>query len=141
MDTITWKTEYETGIREIDDQHRKLVEMLAGLQQVVATDAGDGEIGTRLMAFVKYTKTHLHDEESLMRRVSYSGYEAHKLQHEQLVTQFVSLLQKLRSGDEITPTDLVDFMRRWLIDHIVEDDAEIGRELHERMNAPAAQMQ
>lgn len=137
MNSISWKSEYDIGIREIDEQHRKLVDMLVELQQAVMSEDCDGDIGARLMTFVKLIKTHLHDEESLMRRISFSGYEEHKRQHEHLIEQFVLLLQRLRSGDDLTPADLVEFMRRWLIDHIVEEDAEIGKELHARLNAPA----
>ena len=137
MEPIAWKADYDTGIKEIDEQHRQLVNMLAELQDAVVADPESGEIGARLMAFVKYTKAHLHSEESLMRRISFSGYKEHKAQHERLVSQFVLLLQKLKSGNDMTPADLVNFMRRWLIDHIVEEDAEIGKELRVRLDASA----
>lgn len=134
MESIVWKSDYDTGIKEIDEQHRKLVDLLHDLQEVAFSSSSNGDIGTRLLAFIKYMKVHLKDEESLMRRIAYSDYELHKQQHTQLISQFVSLLQKLKSGDELTPTALIEFMRHWLINHIEDEDSKIGVELRERLD-------
>ena len=134
MEPIIWKTEYDTGIKEIDKQHHKLVSMLGDLQAAVRSTTEEPDIGGRLIAFIKHTKSHLSDEESLMRRISFSRYDEHKLQHVQLVDRLVSLLQRLKTGDDMSPAALVEFLQHWLLDHIIKDDAEIGIELQERLN-------
>lgn len=121
---MIWKVDYETGIKLIDEQHKKLVEMLMELS---STDEPINEVTGRVIKeMVEYVKVHFRDEEEIMKRIRYPEYHGHKKLHQDLVHEIAEILVALKNGKEITNLELKSFLERWLIDHILMEDRRIG---------------
>jgi len=61
MNKITWKDEYSIGHEEIDDQHKKIVELINELDE-----SDSPEITTSIISKVNgYVRHHLDYEEQL----------------------------------------------------------------------------
>jgi len=125
-DQIEWKEEYEIGVAHIDFQHRKLVNLLERLRQSLGQGLDNPVVGTTLKSIVDYTQSHFADEEKLMRQIGFVGIEEHTLLHRQLLSEVASILQKLKKGGEFTPEDLLQFLVRWVTDHVIKEDTKIG---------------
>ena len=122
---VTWKPEYSVGIDSIDEQHIKLLILINNVRAAVLCDTGpDFERGA-LEDLVAYTQEHLKYEEELMREYSYFDYEAHKGQHDRMVSQ-VDLYTKRydEKGSEILP-EVADYLQRWLVQHIQGTDRKL----------------
>ena len=53
MESFTWGTNFETGIQEVDDQHRKLVELINTLgTQLAENDMANRHIQNLLQELV-----------------------------------------------------------------------------------------
>ena len=122
MAFFDWKEEYNVNIREIDNQHQKLVSMLNGLYESLKKGEGLEALGTTLSELASYTKTHFATEERLMKRHGYPEYLSHKDKHERMTNKVIEYLQKYEAGEIRSPIEISNFLKDWLKKHIMQTD-------------------
>jgi len=115
---LEWKSEYSTGIDSIDQQHKKLVNLINQMQTAVDYSTGEEFEREALDELVSYTMTHFGYEEKLMEDNGYPGYEPHKAEHEKMVKQVDSVLSEYKQNPAQAMQHAHDFLRDWLINHI-----------------------
>jgi hemerythrin-like metal-binding protein len=115
---LEWKREYCTGIDSIDQQHKKLVNLINQLQTAVDYSTGDEFEREALDELVSYTMTHFGYEEKLMEDNAYPDYEPHKAEHEKMVKQVDAVLSEYKQNPDQAMQNAHDFLRDWLINHI-----------------------
>lgn len=121
MDTplATWSPTIETGLSEIDDQHRRLFEM-------AATFRGDGNqvrVSRSLAMLCDYAGTHLRDEEAMLESIGYPDLAAHQGEHARFRELLAKLLAESRtlSLDDIA-TRIESLINGWFYRHILTVD-------------------
>lgn len=129
---IDWSPIYETGVRLVDDEHRQLVAILNEFHTAHVKNLGPVLAFTTLNKLVRYAEKHFSDEEGLMAKHHYPSATKHRLEHEKLLAQVFDLTGKLERRETELSLDIFDFLRGWLIDHILKTDMEMGRWLVER---------
>jgi hemerythrin-like metal-binding protein len=122
MAYIKWDTSYETGIKKFDAQHQKLVNLINDLYEGMQQGKGKETVGRVLEELIKYTKEHFADEEALMQQYNYPGYLAQKGEHERLVKEVVTLMEKHKSGAMSLSIETSTFLKNWLTNHILGVD-------------------
>ncbi len=134
---LEWSDSYKVGIQEVDEQHKELVGMLNALHQAIVEHHAKEASRKILDQLADYTRTHFLLEESLMRVTHYSGFEAHKQQHEELIRQVIDLQHKLDSGGATITFELLHFLKVWLAQHINETDKRFGAFFNQNSNLQA----
>jgi len=125
MPFLEWKDSLSTGIKMIDDQHRKLLGLINGLyDSVVNKDTDDFEAD--LNSFIQYSHFHFTSEEKLMRRFSYPGYLEHQVDHDIYRDELEILGQMLKENPAGLDEKVIRIINRWYCDHIELKDREIG---------------
>lgn len=121
---VEWKDDYSVGIDSIDQQHKKLLNLINQLQ--TAVDYSTGEIFEReaLDELVDYTKTHFTYEEGLLRDNDYPEFEAHKRQHEKMFEKVREVLTSYEKDQDTAMSNAAEFLKDWLINHINGTDKE-----------------
>ena len=119
-----WKDEYNTGVTLMDQQHRRLVDLINQLFQCMK-DGGDRMILADVVdELVNYTVTHFRAEEDVMRKHNYPDLEAHQQIHKNFVDKVGVYANKLKSGERLPPADIYNFLKDWLISHIEKQDRD-----------------
>jgi hemerythrin len=121
---VDWKDAYSVGIESIDQQHKKLINLINMLQTTVDYSTGEEFERECLAAVVDYTKTHFVYEEGLMSKYGYPDFEAHKAQHQKMIDRVNDLLATYEERPESTMKDALDFLKQWLIRHINGTDKQ-----------------
>lgn len=124
MEVITWKPEYDIGIQEIDEQHRRLVALINNLYNVLVRKGSADEIGQVIDEVIDYTKVHFAIEECLLRMFEYDDYDQHKRGHDLFVEKVLHIHRRFQSGDASVSMELFSLLRDWLIQHIQEKDTQ-----------------
>jgi hemerythrin len=121
MPVAEWSEKYETGIDEIDAQHKHLFEAINNLAGCFKE--GKAEPGAReALGFLnEYTKEHFDTEEEFMRVGNYPMLSFHQVEHTELLTRVQNLMVKMDEGFLIT-ADVATFVAEWLAHHINEAD-------------------
>ena len=121
-DLIRWDASIELGIRVIDTQHRRLVELINKLNRAMKLRKGRQAMSSVFAELIDYTKTHFGDEEKLMRKYEYEGLCEHEAQHKHFVAKIKDLHAEVSSGNSMVTMDLMVFLKGWLVKHIKGTD-------------------
>jgi hemerythrin-like metal-binding protein len=109
-------------VAEIDAQHQTLIETIN--QLIRAREQGDDPevVGTTLMRLVSYLEEHFAAEERLMQELGDPGFEEHRSEHQQFVSRTLEFVRGQREGRQHLSDDMLCFLQRWLINHILGTD-------------------
>ncbi len=118
MALINWDDKYSVKIKEIDNQHQKLVRLINLLHDAMKEGKGKQVVGKILNDLVDYTVFHFAYEEKLFDRYSYPGGQTHKLEHNDLVQKVKKYVNDFQSEKPILPMEVMNFLQNWLINHI-----------------------
>ena len=134
MAHLVWQDDLNTGIQVIDDQHRRIVDMINLLHQAQARDGSRAEVGAVLNELVDYTLSHFAFEEALLEEAGYEFTRPHKRVHEIFTARVSDYNLRFRAGEDITE-ELIGMLSRWLFNHIRSDDAGYVQAVKDNMNA------
>jgi hemerythrin len=126
MALLDWNDKFSVTIRKFDDQHKKLVGMVNQLHDAMKVGKGREVLGDILQSLAQYTITHFGDEEQLMKLHNYPEYEEHKKEHNNLVLHVKETLEAHRQGKNILTQNIMEFLKKWLTDHILDSDKKYG---------------
>lgn len=132
-DPFAFTDAYKTGIELVDDEHRRLFEIIKETNDLIHEellhDKYD-EIVRLLTELKNYTEFHFHDEEVLMERIQYPGLDAQKRAHSAFVDKLVDIdlsdLDDIDNNQQTYLNDLVQFLLTWLVNHIKGMDKKIA---------------
>ncbi|SRR5690554_1837182 len=116
-----WTSELEVGIKEIDEQHRWLVDLTNKLHDAFQAGADHGTIREILEGLMDYTMNHFIVEEELFDRLGYPESAAHKKYHNRFTEQVMSLLDRHEAG-EMVGAEALELLKDWLTHHILKVD-------------------
>ncbi|NOR72619.1 MAG: bacteriohemerythrin [Mariprofundaceae bacterium] len=133
MKDLIWDDTLSVHIQEIDEDHRRLIELFNILNHaVVEGDAAD-YIEAVMEELISCTAWHFRHEERLMLKHGYEALAEHKREHEELIESARELQQKiLQEGKSVSNED-IEFLERWLVGHILGTDMDLGSYLDEVM--------
>ncbi len=124
---IKWQESFNTNIKSIDDQHKKLVDILNKMDQSKYDEKGI--ILETFYELFEYVKYHFSFEEELMRSRNYSDYENHKIMHDKINSTLQKHYESFQSEDSIDAHTIISFLMDWLLTHIMQKDKLYAREI------------
>jgi len=127
-----WSEDYSMKIPSIDAQHKKLVAMLNDLYAGMMTNASREAASATLAGLTEYTLTHFAYEEKLFREYGFPHTEAHEKEHQALVQAVVEFKARFDAGEASINMELMNFLKDWLIKHILGSDKRYSKFLRER---------
>jgi hemerythrin len=89
-------------------------------------------LGKVLQELIQYVNTHFKTEEDYMVKYSYPEYEAHRYEHEKLTDEIKRFYEDFNAGRALLTIQIMNFLRNWLMDHIVVKDKKFGKFLNEK---------
>jgi PAS domain S-box/hemerythrin-like metal-binding domain len=128
---VAWRDELVVGVRSIDDQHQQLVELVNRVDFYLREGADEHKVASAFTELAEYTAMHFRYEEELMQRVPYQDAERHTRRHRQLIGLLDTYQQALST--EFSPraiTAQLRGLRTWLVQHIQDQDVELGNSLN-----------
>ncbi|KAF1068471.1 MAG: Bacteriohemerythrin [Pseudomonas citronellolis] len=121
MGHLVWQDDLDTGIQVIDNQHKRIVEMINHLYDAQAKHDRD-EVGEVIEELVDYTVSHFAFEETLLEDSGYQFTRAHKKVHELFIKRVSEYRLRFQAGEDVAE-ELRGLLGRWLFNHIRNDDA------------------
>lgn len=129
---IAWQNIFSVNIKEIDEQHKKLIDIINELYDSMKIGKGKEILENTLDKMIKYAQTHFTKEEEYMTDYKYPEYKAHKGEHKKFVKKVLTF-QKDFKGDKLAlSSDVMEFLRNWLINHIMETDKKYAPFFNEK---------
>ncbi len=129
---VVWNDEYSVGIKQIDEDHQKLLNLINQFQTAVYYNTGKRFEQESLDELVNYTRTHFAREEKLMQDHDYPDFDAHLAQHKAMIAKVDQFIQAHRDNGHKALQDTADYLRDWLINHINGTDKKYSEYLRSR---------
>jgi hemerythrin len=125
---LQWSKDYQIGIESIDEEHRKIIDEFENLYKRMHDGKGHDYYEHILEFLDKYVEEHFANEEKFQEDIGYPQIDEHKKVHEAFKAK-VKKLEETHKGKEVTNSDLIEInltVKKWLLDHILEEDRKIG---------------
>ena len=124
--------EYLTGIELIDAEHRALFELMEEACKYIRsgnTVSSYDEMIKLLDDLKQYAASHFRDEEEYMESINYDGIEAQRYAHQSFVYRMENIdFTQLEEDPQRQMEELIQFLLKWLINHILNADKRIPQQ-------------
>lgn len=129
IDIFPWNDSFETGLTDIDQQHRQLVALLNLLASQVAYKSDGVQLRHILDELMRYTVYHFQTEEHIWH--SHVAGTEEEIRHRQVHAGFIDTIRGLIDQQSVRPLDelvqeTLAFLASWLASHILESDKRMA---------------
>ncbi|RLD66375.1 MAG: hemerythrin [Bacteroidetes bacterium] len=121
---ITWNEFYELGIDKIDEQHKKLVDMINRLYDAFMEGKAQEITDEILDEMEQYAYYHFKTEEDIFSEYEYPDTETHLLLHTVFFEKTSLYKEEFIAGKEDIHYKLLDYLKDWLLNHIQGADVK-----------------
>jgi len=126
MTFLSWRKDYAVGVPQIDAEHRSLFGLVNDFHETYTRDGGGSETHRMLNRLVAYADEHFQHEETLMSENDYPLLEKHQQLHSDLVASVFRINERLAADPARAGAETLQFVKKWLHDHILQDDMDIA---------------
>lgn len=128
-----WHEEMATNIPTMDADHQDLAARYNALVHALFQNSDPALFEKCFRSLVSQVRRHFAYEQRLMTDMCYPDYEAHVAEHEKLLKDAEDLTERVTTGVESYDCSmLLQYIKLWLVEHIVSDDWKLARFLHHR---------
>ncbi len=140
---IVWNDNLVTGITEIDEQHRILINSINEANTRLADHTSADILEQISRDLLSYALYHFETEEELMQEFNYlednaDHCAAHLQQHREFSAKVVAVRESIKTGNLISREDLLSFLNGWLINHILHTDKRLAAFILQKRGLSAA---
>ena len=135
MARIEWKNSFSVGIGEIDEQHKRLLEMINGFSEAKAQPSHDKGLFGFLNELVKYADSHFTTEERYLEKHNFPDYPSHKEEHNAFTEEIFALNERLAKVDSEALSEITNFLKDWYISHVLGTDRGYVDFLKEKLSS------
>jgi len=133
MALLAWsELKYGVKIKDVDEQHQKLIGILNELHEATNVGHGRDVIQQIISELESYTKYHFGLEEKLMTANHYPDFNEHKKKHDFFTGHVEELRKGLDTGQKDLTIDALTFLRDWVDEHITGTDKEYTEHLNKK---------
>ena len=129
---VEWRDEYSVGIEAIDNDHKRLLNLINQLQTAAHYQTGQQFEQEAMDALVDYTKHHFKREEDLMETHGYPDFEPHRAQHREMIERVDDMIEDYKRNPQKGIEEAVQYLKNWLIRHINGTDQAYSQFLRDR---------
>lgn len=127
MSLISWTPNLSVNVPAIDEQHKRLVQMINDLHDAMGKGKGKEVLSPLLSKLIDYTVVHFQSEEAFMRKCGFPGVAQHQLLHQELTEKVKKLKARFETGELLITMDTMNFLKDWLKTHILGSDKQYAQ--------------
>jgi hemerythrin len=122
MRTIEWQDDYTVGVKELDDQHRCLLNTINTLLEEQGDKFEAAKFSPALSSLIYYAYTHFATEERYLLQVHFPDLKQHVLEHIDFIMKTLGLALRVESGGDETRIELLRYLKEWYSSHVLGTD-------------------
>ena len=120
--SLNWNQELSVGIKEIDEQHKKIFLYITELSNAINNNDTEEHIYEILEGLISYGIYHFDTEEKYFEEFDYPDKAIHLKEHNDFRTKIKELSLAFAENKDSISTDVLEFLEEWLIQHITKID-------------------
>jgi hemerythrin len=124
MPNFAWNENLSVNVKEFDEHHKKLIDLINQLHDAMGQGKGQMELYSIFDKLIAYTRMHFASEERLMAKLGYPALAAHHALHEALTQKVVDYQAEFKKGQLGVSLKVSVFLKDWLTSHIMKEDKQ-----------------
>lgn len=124
MAFILWTDKLSVNVEKIDDQHKKLVDMINNLSDAMSQGKGKDVIEKIICELEDYAAEHFAAEEKYLDKFHFFDRLYHKEKHKAFINKVSEFSAEYKNGNVTLSLSVMGFLKDWLINHIVGEDKQ-----------------
>ena len=124
MARILWQDRYNIEYKDIDAQHKVLLDFLNQLNDLFDLGGDPERVSGILHGLCGYAITHFTCEERYLRAAGYPGLGRQESDHAAFVQKVLAFDQSYDPSDPRLQEEMQRFLREWYMDHILRTDMD-----------------
>ena len=121
MKIIEWAQKMSVQVAEIDDQHKKLVEIINAAFSIENPSENRKKFEPILNDLIEFTRVHFSTEEKYFDKFNYAEKDEHIEEHLKLIDAVLKFKDGFDSG-KCDCEPFLSFLRDWLAEHLLKMD-------------------
>ncbi len=117
-----WKEEYSVHVKEIDDQHKRLVETIFKLFTAINQQSAGDIFKNILNDLTEYVEHHFSTEEKYFKAFNYEFADEHIKEHRRFAEKIADFKKRYVNHEIEISFELIDFLEDWLLEHLITAD-------------------
>jgi len=118
MPLILWDDSFSVNVREIDEQHEKLFDLINSLYEAMKKGQSKEILPKIIDELFHYVEKHFSTEEKYFDRFNYPESESHKIEHYNFLKKVSEFKKSYEEGQKGLTIDIITFLQEWLVRHI-----------------------
>jgi hemerythrin-like metal-binding protein len=119
MAALTWQDEYTVGVKELDDQHKKLLEIINYLGEQQQEEYDANKFSDTISSLIHYAYTHFATEERYLLQTTFPDIKKHVFEHIDFIMKTLSLYLRIEKGGEKDLKELLKYLKEWYASHVL----------------------
>jgi hemerythrin len=121
---FSWQDTYSVNIKEIDNQHKAIIDMLNDLYDAFLNKEHSQKTGEILDRLTDYANYHFHTEEEYFEMFKYAKRSSHMHEHKIFIEKVKAFREEFNQNPTALTYKIINFLREWLVNHIEISDKE-----------------
>ena len=126
MPIMNWEPRFDVHVEEMNREHRDILAAMNAIYDAVEAGQKGPGVMAKIAKLGEVTTRHFADEEALMQRIGYPGFDTHLAIHKKLLRDFGDHAARAAAADGVPSSDFFSFLRLWLTAHICCIDIKYG---------------
>ncbi len=119
---IKWDNKYSVNVSMIDEEHKKLIDIINKATYVKKYVDSPRAISEMLVEITADELEHFKTEETYMKNYKYYDYKSHKDEHNNFFNITSKYIKKLMGGEIKSMDEILEDLMQWLFNHIQVTD-------------------
>lgn len=129
-----WNDSFNVGIESIDNQHKELLRIGRGIEQLLITNC-IGVQTDELLSIVRelreYVSYHFYEEEKFMKSYDYSAFNHHIAEHKQFLKKIEGInMPRLRDYPNEELRKIKSDIQDYIFQHVLQEDKSMAYEIN-----------
>lgn len=132
MDSFNWTEVFVTGMSDVDQQHKQLVDMINQFGKHLSENTLQfDDIEKTYKELADYAQYHFREEEALMIQMGLDArhVDSHVGKHRIFLDEITLMHSAIDPGNPDSSKHLLDFLVHWLAYHILGTDQDLARQV------------
>ena len=121
---INWTNDLSIGNINIDNEHKKLIEVYNELADLIELNRDRIEFTKILSKLIDLTAKHFRKEETYMQAFGYPKSTEHIQYHKDYNHKVAAYYDELFRSNPPELLEIIKFLKNWWINHILNSDAD-----------------
>jgi hemerythrin-like metal-binding domain len=119
---IRWNKSYSVNIKEIDQQHKKLIDIINTLNDSVNNQYTSDIIGPVISDLMDYAMVHFKYEEQYFQKISFENAAQHIAEHHSFCHKIEKYRNQYLEGNSVSLIEILIYLKYWFHNHVLKSD-------------------